>query len=67
MIQCIDEMSSRHGGSGQTDIDENDTADPISVMALAAGKIWCAIRDRIFVVCPNSLNVEVNSSSKQNQ
>ena len=28
-------------------------------MALAAGRLWCAIRDKIFVVCPNSLTVEV--------
>ena len=32
-------------------------------MALAAGKLWCAIRDRIFVVCPNSLKVQVALSS----
>jgi hypothetical protein len=32
-------------------------------MALSAGRLWCAIRDKIFVVCPNSLNVEVNFHS----
>ncbi|CAF1461333.1 unnamed protein product, partial [Adineta ricciae] len=46
------------GGNGHHDIDDGDNVDPISVMALAAGRLWCAIRDRIFVVCPNSLNVE---------
>ncbi|CAF3871802.1 unnamed protein product [Adineta steineri] len=56
-IRSIEEDSIRHG-SGQNDNDDGDNIDPISVMALAAGKLWCAIRDRIFVVCPNSLNVE---------
>ncbi len=59
IIRSVEEDSVRHGG-GQGDIDDGDTTDPISVMALAAGRLWCAIRDRIFVVCPNSLKVEVN-------
>ena len=58
-IRSVEEDSVRHG-SGQGDIDDGDNTDPISVMVLAAGRLWCAIRDRIFVVCPNSLNVEVN-------
>ena len=57
-IRSIEEESLRRG-SGHHDIDDGDSVDPISVMALAAGRLWCAIRDRIFVVCPNSLNVEV--------
>ncbi len=59
IIRSVEEDSVRHGG-GQGDIDDGDNTDPISVMALAAGRLWCAIRDRIFVVCPNSLKVEVN-------
>ncbi|UJR10864.1 hypothetical protein I4U23_015051 [Adineta vaga] len=57
VIRSIEEDSLRHG-SGQNEIDDGDNVDPISVMALAAGRLWCAIRDRIFVVCPNSLTVE---------
>ncbi len=60
IIRSVEEDSVRHGG-GQGDIDDGDTTDPISVMALAAGRLWCAIRDRIFVVCPNSLIVEVKT------
>ena len=58
-IRSIEEDSLRCGSGGHHDIDDGDNVDPISVMALAAGRLWCAIRDRIFVVCPNSLNVEV--------
>ncbi|CAF3358005.1 unnamed protein product [Rotaria sp. Silwood1] len=57
IIRSVEESSIRHG-SGHSEIDDGDNTDPISVMALAAGRLWCAIRDRIYVVCPNSLNVE---------
>ncbi len=60
IIRSVEEESTRHG-SGQNENDDGDNMDPISVMALAAGKLWCAIRDRIFVVCPNSLIVEVKT------
>jgi hypothetical protein len=30
-------------------------------MTLVAGKLWCGIRDKVFVVCPNSLNVQVKT------
>lgn len=53
------EEESLRRGSGPNELDDGDNIDPISVMALAAGRLWCAIRDRIFVVCPNSLTVEV--------
>ncbi|CAF1236085.1 unnamed protein product [Rotaria sordida] len=56
-IRSVEESSIRHG-NGHGEIDDGDNTDPISVMALAAGRLWCAIRDRIYVVCPNSLNVE---------
>ena len=59
IIRSIEEDSVRNGG-GQGELDDGDNTDPISVITLAAGRLWCAIRDRIFVVCPNSLNVEVN-------
>jgi hypothetical protein len=51
IIRCLEE------NSDSLDLDEDSNA--ISVMVLVAGRLWCAIRDRIFVVCPNSLNVEV--------
>ncbi|CAM2722468.1 unnamed protein product [Rotaria socialis] len=57
-IRSVEESSIRHGTSGHNEIDDGDNTDPISVMTLAAGRLWCAIRDRIYVVCPNSLNVE---------
>jgi hypothetical protein len=60
IIRSIEEDSVRHG-SGQNEVDDGDNTDPISVMTLAAGRLWCAIRDRIFVVCPNSLTVEVKN------
>ncbi|CAF2791087.1 unnamed protein product [Rotaria sp. Silwood2] len=56
-IRSVEESSILHG-SGHGEIDDGDNTDPISVMALAAGRLWCAVRDRIYVVCPNSLNVE---------
>ena len=55
IIRCLEE------NSDSLDLDEDSNA--ISVMVLVAGKLWCAVRDRIFVVCPNSLNVEVISLS----
>jgi len=59
IIRSIEENSGRSNNkNGEFYDDENH--DPISVMTLVAGKLWCAIRDRIFVVCPNSLNVQVN-------
>jgi hypothetical protein len=58
ILQSLEEVSTRQG-TGHGEVDDADTTDPISVMALAAGRLWCAIRDKIFVVCPNSLNVEV--------
>ncbi len=61
ILRSIEEVSIRQG-TGHSEIDDGDNTDPISVMALAAGKLWCAIRDKIFVVCPNSLNVEVKFS-----
>jgi hypothetical protein len=61
IIRSVEEDSTRHGG-GQGEIDDGENIDPISVIVLAAGKLWCAIRDRIFVVCPNSLTVEVTFS-----
>jgi hypothetical protein len=61
ILQSIEDVSTRQG-SGHGEIDDGDTTDPISVMALAAGRLWCAIRDKIYVVCPNSLNVEVKYS-----
>lgn len=60
IVRSIEESSSRQG-TNHGEIDDGDNTDPISVMTLAAGKLWCAIRDKIFVVCPNSLNVEVKS------
>lgn len=61
IVQSIEESSSRQSGEN----DDGDTIDPISVMALAAGRLWCAIRDKIFVVCPNSLTVEVIHSRER--
>jgi hypothetical protein len=55
----IEENSGRSNNKNGEFYDE-ENPDPISVMTLVAGKLWCAIRDRIFVVCPNSLNVQVN-------
>jgi hypothetical protein len=58
IIQSIEENSTKsEDKTGQLDNEEN--TDPISVMSLVAGKLWCGIRDRIFVVCLNSLNVQV--------
>ena len=62
ILQSIEETSTRQSG-GHGENDDGDNTDPISVMALAAGRLWCAIRDKIFVVCPNSLTVEVKLSS----
>jgi hypothetical protein len=64
IVQTIEDVSTRQG-SGQGEIDDGDNTDPISVMVLAAGRLWCAIRDKIFVVCPNSLNVEVKRNKKK--
>jgi hypothetical protein len=58
ILRTLEEVSTRQG-TGHGEIDDGTSIDPISVMALAAGKLWCAIRDKIFVVCPNSLNIEV--------
>ncbi|CAF1189906.1 unnamed protein product, partial [Didymodactylos carnosus] len=50
--------------NGRWDIDSpsiktiGDIDNPVTVMTIAAGKIWCACKDKIIVVCPNSLNVE---------
>ncbi len=63
ILRSIEEVSTRKG-TGHGEIDDGDNTDPISVMALSAGRLWCAIRDKIFVVCPNSLNVEVKFSFK---
>lgn len=60
ILRSIEEVSNRQGTS-HGENDDGDNMDPISVMALAAGRLWCAIRDKIFVVCPNSLNVEVKN------
>jgi len=61
ILRTLEEVSARQG-TGNGEIDDGNSIDPISVMALAAGKLWCAIRDKIFVVCPNSLNIEVKFS-----
>jgi hypothetical protein len=55
----IEENSGRSNNKNGEFYDEENN-DPISVMTLVAGKLWCGIRDRIFVVCPISLNVQVN-------
>ena len=60
IIRSIDDHSSKDRRF-PSDNDEGESLHPISVMVLAAGKLWCAIKDRIFVVCPNSLNVQVVS------
>ena len=47
--------------SEKTNQRENEeNLDPISVMKFVDGQIWCAICDRIFVISPNSLDVQVN-------
>lgn len=58
-------IKSIEGNSTKTDniseaLNNRENNDPISVMTFVAGRLWCAIKDRIFVVCPNTLNVEVN-------
>jgi hypothetical protein len=59
IIKIIEENSSESSDK----IDNEENTDPISVISLVSGKLWCAIRDRIFVVCPNSLNIQVKKTS----
>ncbi|CAF3382695.1 unnamed protein product [Rotaria sp. Silwood1] len=57
IIKSIEENSKKSdNGNGEFNNDEN--SDRISILTLVAGRLWCAIRDKIYVVCPNSLNVE---------
>ena len=39
--------------------ENEDNHDPISVLTYVDGQIWCAIRDRIFVISPDSFHVQV--------
>ncbi|CAF1140330.1 unnamed protein product [Adineta steineri] len=57
IIRSIEENSRLSSNKTGENYDEENT-DPISIMTLAAGKLWCAIRDKIYVVCINSLNVQ---------
>lgn len=45
--------------------ENEDNHDPISVLTYIDGQIWCAIRDRIFVISPDSFHVQVKSPKKQ--
>jgi hypothetical protein len=58
IIRSIEEKSVKSDNK-TNELDDGENNAPISVMALAAGKLWCGIKDKIFVVCPNSLNVQV--------
>jgi hypothetical protein len=58
MIKIIEENSPQ-SPEKTNQLDNEENSDPISVMSFVGDQIWCAIRDRIFVVCPNSLNVQV--------
>ncbi|CAF1262464.1 unnamed protein product [Rotaria magnacalcarata] len=59
IIQSIEGNSTRSENENINGTFNNgQNADPISVMTFVAGRLWCAIQDRIFVVCPNTLNVE---------
>ncbi|CAF1243460.1 unnamed protein product [Adineta ricciae] len=57
IIESIDENNEI---SNQTlnEYSDEDSNDPISVMTIAAGKLWCALRDRIFILCTNSLQIQ---------
>jgi hypothetical protein len=63
IIKIIEENSSESSDK----IDNEENTDPISVISLVSGKLWCAIRDRIFVVCPNSLNIQVKRLLNKNE
>jgi hypothetical protein len=60
IIKIIEENSSQSPDK-TNQLDNEENKDPISVMSLVANKLWCGIRDRIFVVCPNSLDVQVKN------
>lgn len=59
IIRSIEEKSQKSDHKNGEN-DNGETNNPISVIALVAGKLWCGIKDKIFVVCPNSLDVQVN-------
>lgn len=40
--------------------ENEENLDPISAMTFVDGQIWCAVCDRIFVVSPDSFDIQVN-------
>ena len=60
LVWSIEENSSTETGGTRSDsIDEENTSTGVSIITLVAGRLWCVIRDRIFIVCPNSFVVQV--------
>jgi len=57
-ICSIEENSSSNIEIRTESIDDENNSTGISIIGLVAGRLWCVIRDRIFIVCPNSLVVQ---------
>ncbi|UJR34912.1 hypothetical protein I4U23_027690 [Adineta vaga] len=57
IIEIIDE-NNQTSMKSSNEYSDDESNDPISVMTIAAGKLWCAIHDRIFIISTDSLTIQ---------